>query len=72
MLHERIREIRRSKNVKQTVMANTLGITVQAYSMKERGRRPITTVELELIAAVLDVPVSLFFSEGEKINEKLN
>lgn len=53
-------------------MANTLGITVQAYSMKERGRRPITTVELELIAAVLDVPVSLFFSEGEKINEKLN
>ncbi len=72
MLHKRIREIRRSKNVKQTVMANTLGITVQAYSMKERGRRPITTVELELIAAVLGVPVSLFFSEGGEINEKLN
>ncbi|GIN93820.1 hypothetical protein J22TS1_48710 [Siminovitchia terrae] len=66
MLHERVREIRRSKNVKQAVIANTLGITVQAYSMKERGRRPITTVELELIAAVLDVPVSLFFREEEK------
>ncbi|GIN99051.1 hypothetical protein J6TS1_49210 [Siminovitchia terrae] len=66
MLHERVREIRRSKNVKQAVIANTLGITVQAYSMKERGRRPITTVELESIAAVLDVPVSLFFREEEK------
>ncbi|MBD8005371.1 helix-turn-helix domain-containing protein [Bacillus norwichensis] len=65
MLHERIREVRRSKNVKQAVIANALGITVQAYSMKERGRRPITTVELEMIAAVLDVPVSLFFREEE-------
>ncbi len=65
MLHERIREVRRSKNVKQAVIANALGITVQAYSMKERGRRPITTVELELIAAVLDVPVSLFFREDK-------
>lgn len=61
MLHEKIKRVRRSKNVKQAVIANVLGITVQAYSMKEGGKRPITTVELELIAAVLEVPVAIFF-----------
>lgn len=61
MLHEKIKRVRRSKNVKQAVIADVLGITVQAYSMKEGGKRPITTVELELIAAVLEVPVSIFF-----------
>lgn len=61
LLHEKIKEIRIAKNVKQVVIAKALGITVQAYSMKEGGKRPITTVELELIAAELDVPVSTFF-----------
>lgn len=63
MLHKKIKEVRISKNVKQVVIANALGITVQAYSMKEGGKRPITTAELELIAAKLDVPVSTFFAE---------
>lgn len=61
MLHKKIKEVRISKNVKQVVLANALGITVQAYSMKEGGKRPITTDELELIAAELGVPVSIFF-----------
>lgn len=65
MLHKKIREIRISKNVKQVTIAKALGITVQAYSMKERGKRPITTDELELIAAVLDVPVSTFFWKAD-------
>lgn len=61
MLHKKIKEVRTAKNIKQVVIANALGITVQAYSMKEGGKRPITTAELELIAAKLDVPVSTFF-----------
>lgn len=71
-VYEKVKTIRRAKNIKQSVVAKALGITVQAYSMKETGKRPITTTELELIAKILRVPTTIFF-ENEfhfKWNEK--
>ena len=62
-LHEKIKAIRRAKNITQSTIALRLNITVQAYSFKENGKRPITTNELEIIASVLEVPASIFFEE---------
>lgn len=70
LLHERIKAIRGFKNIKQKPIADALGVTVQAYSFKERGRRPITTDELEIIAKVLNVPIEIFFENN--FNVKFN
>jgi transcriptional regulator with XRE-family HTH domain len=69
-LHEKIRLIRRAKDISQIVIANKLNITVQSYSMKETGKRPITTNELEIISEALNFPTSNFFEEN--FNVKLN
>lgn len=69
-LHEKVKAIRKEKRVSQSVLAEKLDITVQGYSMKENGHRPITTDELEIIADVLGVHVSIFFEED--FNVKLN
>lgn len=60
-VNERIRILRKEKKISQLVIANVLNISVQAYSMKERGNRPVYSCELEAIAAQLKVPVSNFF-----------
>lgn len=60
-VNKKIRCIRKKLNVKQSLIAAQLNITVQSYSMKERGTRPITTAELETIAKQLKVPVAIFF-----------
>ncbi|MCM3411261.1 helix-turn-helix domain-containing protein [Metabacillus litoralis] len=69
-LHEKIRALRKSKGISQTFVAEQLEITVQAYSLKETGKRPIKTEELEVISSALSVSPSYFFEE--KINVKLN
>lgn len=61
MINMKIKSIRKEKNINQARIANALGITVQAYSMKEMGRRPITTDELQVISQTLKVPVIKFF-----------
>lgn len=62
-VNEKIRFIRKELNLNQSVIAETLSITVQSYSMKERGQRPITTAELEVIANQFKVPVAIFFED---------
>ena len=69
-LHEKIRSLRKSKGISQTFVAEQLEITVQAYSLKETGKRPIKTEELEIISLVLSVSPSYFFDE--KFNVKLS
>ncbi|MEK4876923.1 MULTISPECIES: helix-turn-helix domain-containing protein [Paenibacillus] len=61
-LHNKIRDIRKSKGVTQTFVAKQTGMTISNYNMKENGKRPISTVELEIIAAVLKEPVVNFFN----------
>jgi transcriptional regulator with XRE-family HTH domain len=70
LLHEKIRAVRKAKNIGQFLIAQKLNITVQSYSMKETGKRPITTNELELISAVLEVSPSNFFED--EFNVKLS
>lgn len=69
-LHEKIRAVRKAKNISQIVISNKLNITVQSYSMKETGKRPITTNELEIISNILGVSPSNFFEK--EFNIKLN
>ncbi|MGN6211662.1 helix-turn-helix domain-containing protein [Parafilimonas sp.] len=53
-----IKEIRRSKNLKQTVIADCIGISHTAYSDIERGKTShITLQRLEQIATALDVSI---------------
>jgi len=63
-LHERIRNYRKSKGVSQTFIAKELNISVSGYSMKESGKRPINTDELQIIAKSLGVSASVFFEEN--------
>ncbi|MGN7183731.1 helix-turn-helix domain-containing protein [Cytobacillus kochii] len=69
-INEKIRVIRKAKNINQSLIADALCISVQSYSMKETGKRPITTKELELIALVLETPISNFFED--EFNVKFN
>jgi len=70
LLHEKIKAIRNFKGIKQKPIAEALNLTVQAYSFKERGKRPITTKELEIIAEQLQVPTTVFFEDN--FNVKFN
>lgn len=69
-IYEKIKALRNFKGVRQKQIAVALGVTVQSYSLKERGERPITTSELEIIAKELNVPVSIFFEDN--FNVKFN
>ena len=69
-IYEKIKALRNFKGVRQKQIAVALGVTVQSYSLKERGERPITTSELEKIAKELNVPVSIFFEDN--FNVKFN
>jgi transcriptional regulator with XRE-family HTH domain len=62
-LHERIRSLRKSKGVSQTHIAKELNMSVSGYNMKESGKRPINTDELQAIAKTLGVSASIFFDD---------
>lgn len=60
---ENLRTIRKSKEIKQSVIAHELGCDSASYSRKERGQIPITTEEWVKIAAILNEPIASFFKE---------
>ncbi|MBB6446513.1 helix-turn-helix domain-containing protein [Bacillus benzoevorans] len=62
-LHEKIRSCRKSKGLSQTYMAKKLKMSISGYNMKELGKRPINTDELQEIAKILGVSASIFFDE---------
>lgn len=69
-LFQKIKLVREFKGVTQTFIANTTGMTVGNYNMKEKGKRTISAKEVETISKALQVPATLFFEEN--FNEKLN
>ncbi|KYD03485.1 hypothetical protein B4102_3403 [Heyndrickxia sporothermodurans] len=71
-LNEKIKAIRKAKNIGQSEIANKLNLTVQSYSMKETGKRPITTKELEIISETLGVPATIFFEQNFNVKFNLN
>ncbi|MFC5647653.1 helix-turn-helix domain-containing protein [Paenibacillus solisilvae] len=62
-VHEKIRIVRKSKGIAQKFVAEKIGMTISNYNMKENGKRPIVTNELEKIAAALEVTATLFFED---------
>jgi transcriptional regulator with XRE-family HTH domain len=53
----RIRQIRRSKGISQSTMANALFMAIKTYQNMENGLTKIDIERLERIAKVLEVPL---------------
>ena len=60
---ERIREVRKSKRIRQKVLARMVGISPGALTNFEKGRRRISLDWLTKIAEALDTPVSYFLPD---------
>ena len=68
-----IQQIRISKNLKQTAVAASVGISVTAYGDIERGKtNHITLMRLEQIATVLGVHVSTIILQAAIQSDTLN
>jgi transcriptional regulator with XRE-family HTH domain len=60
---ERIREVRKSKRIRQKVLARMVGISPGALTNFEKGRRRISLDWLQKIAEALDTPMSYFLPD---------
>lgn len=60
---ERIREVRKSKRIRQKVLARMVGISPGALTNFEKGRRRISLDWLQRIAEALDTPVAYFLPD---------
>lgn len=66
----RLKELRKSKNVKQTEMADLLGITSRHYQDIEYGKINIPTLTLIALADYFDV--SIDYLVGRTDNPEVN
>jgi transcriptional regulator with XRE-family HTH domain len=64
-----IGEARQNRDVPIGECAQALGMTDEAYQQVEAGDRPLSLPQLEVLALVLDVPMSYFWS-GEPLPEQ--
>ncbi len=62
---ENLKQLRREKGVSQTVIAEYLGMTKQAYSLYETGRREPNFENLCKLAAFFDTDVNHLLSVDE-------
>ena len=60
---ERIREVRKSKRIRQKVLARMVGISPGALTNFEKGRRRISLDWLQQIAEALDTPMAYFLPD---------
>ena len=60
---ETIREVRKSKRIRQKVLARMVGISPGALTNFEKGRRRISLDWLHKIAEALDTPVAYFLPD---------
>lgn len=61
----RIRLQRNMRNITQQQLSKRLGITFQQVQKYEKGINRVGASRLQMIAEILDVPVSFFFSDPE-------
>ena len=60
---EKIRKIRREKDITQEALAHQIGCKQQTIVAYEKNQRDLSVTKLEQIAKVLNVPVASFFQE---------
>ena len=60
---EKIRKIRREKDITQEALAQRIGCKQQTIVAYEKNQRDLSVTKLEQIAKVLNVPVDSFFQE---------
>lgn len=65
-----IREARENAGVTTDECAQALGLTAEAYDQIERGELPVSLPQLEVLAMVLNVPMSYFW-RGEELQKDL-
>ena len=62
----RIRVRRLERQMSQTELADQLGVTFQQVQKYEKGVNRVGAARLQRIADALDVPISFFFSVGDR------
>ena len=62
----RIRVRRLERQMSQTELADQLGVTFQQVQKYEKGVNRVGAARLQRIAGALDVPISFFFSAGDR------
>ncbi len=63
---EKIKKKRRELGLSQEELAERLGVTYQQVQRYENGMNKLNVENIQVIADVLDVPVSYFFGNGRK------
>ena len=66
---EKIRDVRKSKRIRQKVLARMVGISAGALTNFEKGRRRVSLDWLHKISEALDTPVAYFLPD-EKDQKK--
>lgn len=61
---EKIRELRRSKGLKQEFLAEKLNVSINAISQYETGKRNVDLTTLKKLSEILDVPTDYFIDEN--------
>jgi len=68
---KRIREIRIKRDVQQEKLAKYVGVSKQAISKIEHGKRKVGIDELEKIALFFNIPIDYFVKDDYKYNYPL-
>ena len=58
---QRMRELRKQKNLTQSELAEKIGLSTNFIGMVERGERNITVMKVFKLAKALDISLSKFF-----------
>ncbi len=64
LVGQRIKMLRQSKGISQSVLGRALSVTFQQIQKYENGVNRVGASRLSEVARVLEVPVSTFFEEG--------
>lgn len=62
--HENIRLVREGLGVSKTFVANNLGMTLNGYSLLERGISRLDVERMKRIACILNVNSSVFLDDS--------